>query len=144
MALGPAPRNRAQAGQQRAGREPDRVNPVMALFGRASPDREFYQAVYRRLVELYPLPPNALQELAAHRAGAIVEYLAGSASIETAAEEHRNKLGEPVGLDLTQTPGARETLEHRHRSAREPAAQFQDPCPGQKSDRGTVSGGRGP
>jgi hypothetical protein len=87
MALGPAPRNRAQAGQQRAGREPDRVNPVMALFGRASPDREFYQAVYRRLVELYPLPPNALQELAAHRAGAIVEHLAGSASIERSRME---------------------------------------------------------
>jgi hypothetical protein len=66
----------------RAGREPDRVNPVLGLLGRASPDREFYQAVYRRLVELYPLPPNALQELATHRAGAIVEYLAGSAGIE--------------------------------------------------------------
>jgi hypothetical protein len=67
---------------QRAGREPDRVNPVLALLGRASPDREFYQAVYRRLVELYPLPPSALPELAARRAGAIVEYLAGTASIE--------------------------------------------------------------
>jgi Domain of Unknown Function (DUF748) len=72
---------------RRAGREPDRVNPVMALFGRASPDREFYQAVYRRLVELYPLAPNALQELAAHRTGAIVEYLAGSASIEPSRME---------------------------------------------------------
>ena len=67
---------------QRAGREPDRVNPVLALLGRASPDREFYQAVYRRLVELYPLPPSALPELAARRAGAIVEYLAGTAGIE--------------------------------------------------------------
>jgi hypothetical protein len=67
---------------RRAGREPDRVNPVLALLGRASPDREFYQAVYRRLVEVYPLPPNALPELAARRARAIVEYVAGSASIE--------------------------------------------------------------
>jgi hypothetical protein len=67
---------------QRAGREPDRLNPVLGLFGRASPDREFYQAVSRRLVELYPLPPNALQELAARRAGTVVEYLAGPASIE--------------------------------------------------------------
>jgi hypothetical protein len=76
-----------RAFRSRAGREPDRVNPVMALLGRASPDREFYQAVYRRLVELYPLPPNALQELAARRAGAIVEYLAGSASIEPSRME---------------------------------------------------------
>jgi hypothetical protein len=67
---------------QRAGREPDRVNPLLGLLGRASPDREFYQAVHRRLVELYPLPPRALPELAARRAGAIVQYLAGTAGVE--------------------------------------------------------------
>jgi hypothetical protein len=55
---------------------------LLGLLGRASPDREFYQAVYRRLGELYPLPPNALQELGARRAGVTVEYLAGSAGIE--------------------------------------------------------------
>src|SRR6185436_12088259 len=58
-------------------REPDRINPILGRLGRASPDREFYQAVYRRLVELYPLPANALPDLAARRAMAIVEYLTG-------------------------------------------------------------------
>ena len=54
---------------------------MLGLSGRASSDREFYEAVYRRLVELYPLPEYALPELAARRAGAIVEYLTGSAGI---------------------------------------------------------------
>jgi hypothetical protein len=76
-----------QAFRMRAGRDPERVNPVLALFGGASPDRDFYQAVYRRLVESPPLPPNALHALAARRAGAIVEYLAGSASIEPSRME---------------------------------------------------------
>jgi hypothetical protein len=91
---------------RRAGREPERLNPVLGLFGRASPDREFYQAVYRRLVELYPLPPNVLQELAARRAGAIVEYLAGSASIEPSRLESREvrpvhaAADEPITMQL--------------------------------------------
>ena len=59
----------ARAFTTRTGRDPERVNPLLGLLGRASPDREFYQAVYRRLVELYPLPPNALQELGARRRG---------------------------------------------------------------------------
>ena len=76
-----------RAFKARAGRGPDRVNPVLGLFGRASPDREFYQAVYRRLVELYPLPANALPELAARRAEVIAEYLAGSGGIEPSRME---------------------------------------------------------
>jgi hypothetical protein len=76
-----------RAFKTRTGRGPDRVNPVLGLFGRASPDREFYQAVYRRLVELYPLPANALPELAAHRAEVISEYLAGSGGIEPSRME---------------------------------------------------------
>jgi hypothetical protein len=98
---------------RRAGRDPERVNPVLAWFGRASPDREFYQAVYRRLVELHPLPPNALQELAAHRTGAIVEYLAGSASIEPSRMESGEvraihaaadqPVSTPLALDVVKT-----------------------------------------
>ena len=98
---------------RRAGRDPERVNPVLALFGRASPDRDFYQAVYRRLVELHPLPPNALQELAAHRTGANVEYLAGSASIEPSRMESGEvraihaaadqPVSTPLALDVVKT-----------------------------------------
>jgi hypothetical protein len=72
-----------RAFQARTGREPDRVNPVLGRLGRASPDRDFYQALEGRLVELYPLPPDALPELAAQRAGAIVQYLVGSGGIDS-------------------------------------------------------------
>jgi Domain of Unknown Function (DUF748) len=68
--------------KRNAGRDAERVSPVLALFGRASPDRELYEAVHRRLVGLHPLPATALQELAVRRAEAIVEYLAGSRGIE--------------------------------------------------------------
>jgi hypothetical protein len=96
----------ARAFTTRTGRDPERVNPLLGLLGRASPDREFYQAVYRRLVELYPLPPNALQELGARRAGVTVEYLAGSAGIEPSRLESGEvrpvhaAVDEPVPLQL--------------------------------------------
>jgi len=72
----------ARAFKWSSGRDPERVNRVLALFGRASPDREFYQAVFQRLVESYPLPESELEVLAARRAEFIVEYLARSAEIE--------------------------------------------------------------
>src|SRR5262249_52133028 len=81
----------AQAFKRTSGREPERVNRVLALFGRASPDREFYQAVFRRLVESYPLPEGELEVLAARRAEVIVEYLARSAGVEPS----RLESGEP-------------------------------------------------
>jgi hypothetical protein len=88
-------------------REPDRINPILGRLGRASPDREFYQAVYRRLVELYPLPANALPDLAARRATAIVEYLTGSAGMDASRAEfgearsiHANA-DQPVAAQLT-------------------------------------------
>jgi Domain of Unknown Function (DUF748) len=71
----------ARAFKWSSGRDPERVNRVLALFGRASPDREFYQAVFQRLVESYPLPESELEVLAARRAEVIVEYLVRSAGI---------------------------------------------------------------
>jgi hypothetical protein len=59
----------------RSGKAPERVNALFAVFGRASPDREFYQAVFRRLVESEPLDEAALSDLAVRRAQAIVAYL---------------------------------------------------------------------
>jgi len=66
-----------------AGREPERVSRVLAVFGKASPDREFYQAVFHRLVESSPLPEAEAQRLAARRADAIVEHLIKSAGIDS-------------------------------------------------------------
>jgi hypothetical protein len=72
----------ARAFRQETGRDPERVSRVLALFGRASPDREFYQAVFRRLVEVYPLPEGEPQLLATRRAEAIIDHLTRSAGVE--------------------------------------------------------------
>jgi hypothetical protein len=61
---------------KRAGREPDRVNPVLGLIGRGSKDTEFYEAVFDRLVETQPLRDTAVRELAGNRAQAIIDTLA--------------------------------------------------------------------
>lgn len=61
---------------KRTGTRPDRVNPVLGLFGRGSKDREFYEAVFARIVALEPLPDEAPRLLAARRAQAIVGALA--------------------------------------------------------------------
>ena len=58
------------------------MNRALALFGKASPDREFYQAMFQRLVELYPLPETEPQRLATRRAQSIVEYLIQSAGVD--------------------------------------------------------------
>jgi hypothetical protein len=61
---------------KRAGRQPDRVNPVLGLVGRGSKDTEFYEAVFDRLVETQPLRDTAVRELAGNRAQAIIDTLA--------------------------------------------------------------------
>lgn len=65
----------AETYKQRTGREPQRVNPVLGLFGRGSRDREFYRAMFDRLVELQPLAEKELEELAASRARAVSDAL---------------------------------------------------------------------
>ncbi|HYH42287.1 MAG TPA: DUF748 domain-containing protein, partial [Burkholderiales bacterium] len=60
---------------RRTGRQPDRVNPVLGLIGRASKDGEFYEAVYERLVDVIPLPEGAVRALAEKRAQAIIATL---------------------------------------------------------------------
>ena len=62
----------------RAGREPDRVNPVLGLIGRGSKDTEFYEAVYERLSQAMPLSDTSVQQLAASRAQAIIDAFAKS------------------------------------------------------------------
>jgi hypothetical protein len=61
--------------KKQTGREPERVNPVLGLFGRGSRDREFYRAVFDRLVELQPLSEGELEALAASRAHAVSDAL---------------------------------------------------------------------
>lgn len=61
----------AAAFQKTAGREAPRVNAALALLGRGAGDRELYIAMHQRLIELQPLPPSALEDLAKARAATI-------------------------------------------------------------------------
>jgi hypothetical protein len=61
--------------EKTTGTEVKRVNPLLALIGRASPDTAFYRAMFERLVELEPLSNADLQVLARLRTEAIVEEL---------------------------------------------------------------------
>lgn len=91
--------------KEQAGMKADRVNPALALVVRASPDQAFYQALFDRLVALYPLSDGALQALAAQRAQAIVDYLIRSAGADAgrvAAGEIRS-VEEPPGSSVSAT-----------------------------------------
>ncbi|HEU4853930.1 MAG TPA: DUF748 domain-containing protein [Nitrosospira sp.] len=90
----------------RTGREPDRVNPLLGLFGRGSKDREFYEAMFDRLVELEPLSGGELEALGASRARSITEALrrAGVDARQVAVgdiEAVTGKPGEAVVAELS-------------------------------------------
>ena len=70
--------------EQKAGRKASRGNPALALFGKGSDDREFYEALYRRLVELHPLPDAELQALGQQRAAAVSQALVKDAGVDAA------------------------------------------------------------
>ncbi len=70
--------------EKRTGREAKRVNPALAFFGKGSSDREFYEAMYKRLVELHPLAPAELEALGQRRADAVAQALVKDAHIEPA------------------------------------------------------------
>ncbi|MGQ0525947.1 MAG: DUF748 domain-containing protein [Betaproteobacteria bacterium] len=73
-----APAQFAAAFGKERGREATRINPLLGRVGRASQDRELYEAMYRRLIELQPLPDAALANLARERSAAILKQLAGA------------------------------------------------------------------
>jgi uncharacterized protein involved in outer membrane biogenesis len=70
--------------EKRAGREAKRVNPALAFFGKGSSDSEFYEAMYKRLVELHPLAPAELEALGQHRAEAVAQALVKDAHVDAA------------------------------------------------------------
>ncbi len=59
----------------------ERIGPVPAPAAGASRDGAFYEALHARLVETAPLPADALQKLAAARAGAVAEHLVGGLAV---------------------------------------------------------------
>ncbi|RPJ46834.1 MAG: DUF748 domain-containing protein [Betaproteobacteria bacterium] len=91
-----------------AGREVDRVNPVLAVMGRGAGDRALYVAMHQRLVELQPLPAPALAALARARADAITNAFTSRLRFDPArmgskpvgAVEEIAKDGVPVKLSF--------------------------------------------
>jgi outer membrane protein OmpA-like peptidoglycan-associated protein len=95
----------AVAHASRLGREPQRVSGFADAFGRASPDREFYEAVFLRLAELEALDESALQGLAARRAEAIVAHL-----VKTGVDAGRTELGAVRAVDAGDEPAVEASL----------------------------------
>lgn len=91
---------------KRTGHQPERVNALLGLFGHGSKDHDFYTALFERLVELQPLPDNALQLLASDRRQAIIDVLlkAGIDSkrlISGSVEQVTGKPDMPVAAELS-------------------------------------------
>jgi hypothetical protein len=78
----------AETGTAR-GKEVQRVNAALALIGRGSADREFYEALLKRLNETASVPDAALGQLAGARASAVAEYLATALAVPAARIEAR-------------------------------------------------------
>jgi uncharacterized protein involved in outer membrane biogenesis len=70
--------------EKSSGKTAERVNPVLALVNRASPDRAFYEAMFRRLVELAPLTDADVAALGRRRGEATARALKESAGAEAA------------------------------------------------------------
>ncbi|MGH8765501.1 MAG: DUF748 domain-containing protein [Burkholderiales bacterium] len=73
----------ADTGKAR-GKDVDRVNAALALVGRASADREFYEVLLKRLNETAKLPDSALPQLAEARAQAVASHLTSTLAIPAA------------------------------------------------------------
>jgi len=90
-----------------------RVNPVLALVGRGSPDTAFYQAMLRRLNDSARIPEEAPAQLADARARVVSRYLLETLSVpdarvvaKTAAEpgEERVRLSFDVARQAQKLP----------------------------------------
>ncbi|MHB8473740.1 MAG: DUF748 domain-containing protein [Gammaproteobacteria bacterium] len=61
--------------EAKSGKPVERVNPVLAVFGKPSLDQAFYEALYKELVQTQALADNELPKLAEQRATAVVTAL---------------------------------------------------------------------
>ena len=98
-----------QRGYEKArGKKVERANPLLAIAGRGSPDRDFYQALFRRLVEIAPLSDGEVTALGQRRGEATLRALKEAAGApaarvevgdtEAAASAERNSV--PTRLEL--------------------------------------------
>jgi hypothetical protein len=67
--------------EKTAGRVAETVNPALALLGKASPDVDYYAAMFERLVQLQPLDDADLKSLAQQRADNIIQALVSQAGL---------------------------------------------------------------
>jgi len=94
--------------EKSTGKKAQRANPVLALLGRGSPDRAFYEALFRRLVETTPLPEAELTALARRRAEAAARALTEGADTvaarvavgDTQAADKADRKAVPTRLEL--------------------------------------------
>ena len=84
----------AESGKAR-GKPVERVNPALALVGRASADRDFYEALLKRLIEAAPVPEDTLSRLAADRARAVSDHLTKVLAVAAARVATRSATGAP-------------------------------------------------
>ncbi len=68
--------------EKSTGKSVSRVNPALALVGRGSPDRQFYEAMFNQVVTLQTLDKDALPALAAQRSAAVMAFLTTGASLD--------------------------------------------------------------
>ncbi len=67
--------------EAKAGKSVERVNPVLAVFGKPSPDSAFYAALYKELVSKQPLADSELPALGRQRADVITQALIKEAGV---------------------------------------------------------------
>jgi outer membrane protein OmpA-like peptidoglycan-associated protein len=77
--------------EKRTGKKPERANRVLALIGRGSSDRAFYEAMFQRLVQDVPLSDAEVTALGKRRGDAIARVLKERAGTAGA----RVEVGEP-------------------------------------------------
>jgi len=65
--------------EKTSGKKVERANPLLSIVGRGSPDRDFYQALFGRLVEIAPLPDSEVTALGQRRGEAATRVLKESA-----------------------------------------------------------------
>ena len=70
--------------EKTTGKAVSRVNPALALIGRGSSDRQFYEAMFNQVIELQPLGTDVLAALAAQRSAAVLAFLKTSAMLDAA------------------------------------------------------------
>lgn len=93
----------------RFGKSVARVRRDGAAIGPGSPDTAFYEALFRQLVALQPLAPDALHVLARQRADAIVTYLERNVRIDP----KRITTRQPASTRFTENEGVQSDLRLR-------------------------------